>query len=117
MFGIKLNANHLNIIVPVGISFYTFQTMSYSIDVYKKKLEPTKDFIAFAAFVSFFPQLVAGPIERGRLIFCLSFTQKGCSLTTMPLTAVNKCSGDFLKRWPSRITVPYMLMKYGRITI
>ena len=50
--------------MPVGISFYTFQTLSYSIDVYKRKLEPTKDFIAFAAFVSFFPQLVAGPIER-----------------------------------------------------
>ncbi|MDR1472935.1 MAG: hypothetical protein LBS75_10490 [Synergistaceae bacterium] len=63
-FGVKFSVNHLNIILPVGISFYTFQTMSYSIDVYKRKLEPTKDFIAFAAFVSFFPQLVAGPIER-----------------------------------------------------
>ncbi|WP_109437694.1 MBOAT family protein [Aquimarina sp. AU119] len=54
----------LQIILPVGISFYTFQTLSYSIDIYKEKLQPTKDFIAFAAFVSFFPQLVAGPIER-----------------------------------------------------
>lgn len=54
----------LNIILPVGISFYTFQTMSYTIDIYRKKLKPTKDFIAFASFVSFFPQLVAGPIER-----------------------------------------------------
>ena len=54
----------LNIILPVGISFYTFQTMSYTIDIYKKKLQPTKDFISFASFVSFFPQLVAGPIER-----------------------------------------------------
>ena len=54
----------LNIILPVGISFYTFQTMSYTIDIFKKKLEPTKDFISFASFVSFFPQLVAGPIER-----------------------------------------------------
>ncbi|WP_053972486.1 MBOAT family protein [Mangrovimonas sp. ST2L15] len=63
-FGHKLNVRHLNIILPVGISFYTFQTLSYSIDVYRKKLEPTKDIIAFAAFVSFFPQLVAGPIER-----------------------------------------------------
>ena len=54
----------LNIILPVGISFYTFQTMSYTIDIYRKKLEPTKDFISFASFVSFFPQLVAGPIER-----------------------------------------------------
>ncbi|MBK6913555.1 MAG: MBOAT family protein [Ignavibacteriales bacterium] len=63
-FGTEIKANTLNIILPVGISFYTFQTMSYSIDVYKRKLEPTKDFIAFSAFVSFFPQLVAGPIER-----------------------------------------------------
>ncbi len=63
-FGKDIKANSLNIILPVGISFYTFQTLSYTIDVYKKKLEPTKDFIAFAAFVSFFPNLVAGPIER-----------------------------------------------------
>ncbi|MDC3284946.1 MBOAT family protein [Flavobacteriaceae bacterium] len=54
----------LNIILPVGISFYTFQTLSYTIDVYRGKLKPTKNLINFAAFVSFFPQLVAGPIER-----------------------------------------------------
>ena len=63
-FGQSIQANSLKIILPVGISFYTFQTLSYTIDIYKRKLEPTKDFIAFAAFVSFFPQLVAGPIER-----------------------------------------------------
>jgi D-alanyl-lipoteichoic acid acyltransferase DltB (MBOAT superfamily) len=63
-FGQDIQGNSLNIILPVGISFYTFQTLSYSIDVYKRKLEPTKDFVAFSAFVSFFPQLVAGPIER-----------------------------------------------------
>ncbi len=62
--GTEINFNSLNIILPVGISFYTFQTLSYSIDVYKRKLKPTKDIIAFLAFVSFFPQLVAGPIER-----------------------------------------------------
>ena len=64
LFGKHPNVRSLNIILPVGISFYTFQTLSYTIDVYKRKLEPTKDIIAFAAFVSFFPQLVAGPIER-----------------------------------------------------
>ena len=63
-FGTTINASSLNIILPVGISFYTFQTLSYTIDIYRKKLEPTKDFIIFSAFVSFFPQLVAGPIER-----------------------------------------------------
>ena len=64
LFGHTVNANTLNIILPVGISFYTFQTLSYTIDIYRRKLEPTSDFIGFSAFVCFFPQLVAGPIER-----------------------------------------------------
>jgi D-alanyl-lipoteichoic acid acyltransferase DltB (MBOAT superfamily) len=63
-FGSSINPSGLDIVLPVGISFYTFQTMSYTIDVYRKRLKPTKDFIAFSAYVSFFPQLVAGPIER-----------------------------------------------------
>ncbi len=54
----------LHLILPVGISFYTFQALSYSIDVYKGKIEPTRDIVQFFAYVSFFPQLVAGPIER-----------------------------------------------------
>ena len=62
--GQPIEVRTLNIVLPVGISFYTFQTLSYGIDVYRRKLEPTKDIIAFFAFVSFFPQLVAGPIER-----------------------------------------------------
>lgn len=63
-FGTKPSIHTLNILLPVGISFYTFQTLSYTIDVYRRNLTATKDFIAFSAFVSFFPQLVAGPIER-----------------------------------------------------
>ncbi|MFI2743090.1 MBOAT family O-acyltransferase [Zhouia sp. PK063] len=63
-FGHSPSVSSLNIILPVGISFYTFQTLSYTIDVYKKKLAPELDFVSFATFVSFFPQLVAGPIER-----------------------------------------------------
>lgn len=63
-FGKNIQPSSLNIILPVGISFYSFQTLSYVIDVYRRKLEPTRNFIAFSAFVSFFPQLVAGPIER-----------------------------------------------------
>jgi D-alanyl-lipoteichoic acid acyltransferase DltB (MBOAT superfamily) len=54
----------LDIVLPVGISFYTFQTMSYTIDIYRSKLKPTSNFFDFSLFVSFFPQLVAGPIER-----------------------------------------------------
>ncbi|WP_341214781.1 MBOAT family O-acyltransferase [uncultured Wocania sp.] len=62
--GVQMHASTLNIVLPVGISFYTFQTLSYTIDVYRKKLKPTHNFINFATFVAFFPQLVAGPIER-----------------------------------------------------
>ncbi|MBD0400815.1 MBOAT family protein [Flammeovirga sp. EKP202] len=64
LLGSSIHVDRLNIVLPVGISFYTFQTLSYTIDVYKKKLEPTENSIDFFAFVSFFPQLVAGPIER-----------------------------------------------------
>jgi len=74
VFGYGLNINSLNIILPVGISFYTFQSLSYSLDIYKKRIEPTRSFISFAAFVSFFPQLVAGPIERAKS-FLPQFTQ------------------------------------------
>ncbi|QBA63892.1 MBOAT family O-acyltransferase [Muriicola soli] len=62
--GYEIDSFTLDIVLPVGISFYTFQTMSYTIDVYNAKLKPTRDIISFFAFVSFFPQLVAGPIER-----------------------------------------------------
>lgn len=75
-FGSEIKANSLNIILPVGISFYTFQTLSYTIDVYKRKLAPTKDFIAFSAFVSFFPQLVAGPIERATNLLPQFYTKR-----------------------------------------
>lgn len=64
-FGYQMESTwSLKVILPVGISFYTFQTMSYTIDIYRRQLKPTNDFISFATFVSFFPQLVAGPIER-----------------------------------------------------
>ena len=62
--GFKADWPTLNIILPVGISFYTFQTLSYALDVYRKDIKATRDFVGFLAYVSFFPQLVAGPIER-----------------------------------------------------
>lgn len=65
-FGKEFSYSPLNIILPVGISFYTFQSLSYTLDVYFKKMEPTHRLVNFLAFVSFFPQLVAGPIERAR---------------------------------------------------
>lgn len=64
LFGRSLESSTLDILLPVGISFYTFQTLSYTIDVYRERIEPTNNMLSFFAFVSFFPQLVAGPIER-----------------------------------------------------
>lgn len=63
-FGYQLDWFTLDVLLPVGISFYTFQAISYPIDVYRRQIPATKNFIAFTAFISFFPQLVAGPIER-----------------------------------------------------
>jgi alginate O-acetyltransferase complex protein AlgI len=63
-FSVSLNVQTLKIILPVGISFYTFQSLSYTIDIFRGKLKPTKDPVLFFTFISFFPQLVAGPIER-----------------------------------------------------
>jgi D-alanyl-lipoteichoic acid acyltransferase DltB (MBOAT superfamily) len=63
-FGLQLQSPLLHIILPVGISFYTFQSLSYTIDVYRKELKATKNFFDFSLFVTYFPQLVAGPIER-----------------------------------------------------
>ena len=64
LFGWHVDVVTLHIVLPVGISFYTFQTMSYTIDVYRRKIEPVRSFEDFALFVAYFPQLVAGPIER-----------------------------------------------------
>ncbi|TVZ56221.1 D-alanyl-lipoteichoic acid acyltransferase DltB (MBOAT superfamily) [Lutibacter sp. Hel_I_33_5] len=66
LMGKSIEISRLNIILPVGISFYTFQTLSYSIDVYRRKIRPTRNILSFFSFVCFFPQLVAGPIERAQ---------------------------------------------------
>ena len=65
LLGLEASRPVLNIILPVGISFHTFQSMSYTIDVYRRELEPCRRYLDFVLFVAFFPQLVAGPIERG----------------------------------------------------
>jgi len=64
LFGLEGDKLLLHLILPVGISFYTFQALSYSIDIYRQKMQPTRDAVAFFAYIAFFPQLVAGPIER-----------------------------------------------------
>jgi alginate O-acetyltransferase complex protein AlgI len=96
LFGMQINANSLNIILPLGISFYTFQTMSYTIDVYRKKLEPTKDFLAFSAFVCFFPQLAAGPIERATNLLPQFYKKKLLNTTKLLIVCV-RFYGDYLK--------------------
>ena len=75
LFGIESDFLLLHLILPVGISFYTFQALSYSIDVYRKQIQPTHDIVVFTAFLSFFPQLVAGPIERATNLL-LQFQRK-----------------------------------------
>ena len=73
--------NTLNIILPVGISFYTFQTLSYTIDIYNRKIEATQSALTFITFVAFFPQLVAGPIERARNLIPQFETKRGFSFS------------------------------------
>lgn len=80
-FGGQLRADALQIVLPVGISFYTFQTLSYTIDVYRRKIDPSDDFIGFAAYVSFFPQLVAGPIERATHLLPQFYTKRTFNYT------------------------------------
>ena len=64
IFGVQISPSRLDILLPVGISFYTFQALGYTIDVYRGTVKAEKNFVRYALFVSFFPQLVAGPIER-----------------------------------------------------
>lgn len=97
LFGAQIKANSLNIILPVGISFYTFQTLSYTIDVYKKKLEPSQDFMAFSAFVCFFPQLVAGPIERATNLLPQFYKRRTFEYHKAVDGIVRYC-GDYLKK-------------------
>ncbi len=87
----------LNVILPVGISFYTFQTLSYTIDIYRNKLKPVSDFIGFAAFVSFFPQLVAGPIERASALLPQFLTQRKFAYKTFSYGIKLMIWGFFLK--------------------
>jgi len=95
--GLTFDTWTLNIILPVGISFYTFQTLSYSIDIYKGKIRPTNDFIGFAVFVSFFPQLVAGPIERASYLLP-QFLKKREFDYNNAITGISLISYGFFKK-------------------
>ncbi len=90
--GVSFDYSRMNIILPVGISFYTFQTLSYTLDIYYKKFKPTDDIFAFFAFVSFFPQLVAGPIERAKDLLPQFLKEKSINYDLLR-------SGLFLMAW------------------
>ncbi len=79
-FGLEVDIYLLNAVLPIGISFYTFQTMSYTIDVFRGKLKPARNFFDFALYVSFFPQLIAGPIERGTRLLPQILNARGITL-------------------------------------
>ena len=81
--GIGVDPMLVNIVLPVGISFYTFQTISYTVDIYRGELEPTRRFLDFALFVSFFPQLVAGPIERAKVLLPQILAPRNASTSQM----------------------------------
>jgi len=97
LMGFNINITTLNIIFPVGISFYTFQSMSYSIEIYKNKIKPTNDFINFANFVVFFPQLLCGPIERAKTFLPQFSTVKKWELKTNNLAIKRITWGLFMK--------------------
>ncbi|PNQ73343.1 membrane-bound O-acyltransferase family protein [Hanstruepera neustonica] len=77
--GVEFQAQPMDIILPMGISFYTFQTMSYTIDMYNRKIEPARTFLDFALYVTFFPQLVAGPIVRAKDLITQFYEEKKAS--------------------------------------
>lgn len=91
------NYNIKNILLPVGISFYTFQTMSYSIDIYRNKIKPEKDFLKYALYVSFFPQLVAGPIERASKLIPQFYKKVEINIPEIKKGIIMMAWGFFLK--------------------
>lgn len=95
--GFSVSPIFLHIILPVGISFYTFQTLSYTIDIYNGKIKPEKNLLDFALFVAFFPQLVAGPIERAKSLIPQVKSERKVDFTMIKEGLWLFCYGFFLK--------------------
>ncbi len=95
--GIDYQARPMDIILPMGISFYTFQTMSYTIDMYYKKIQPARTFLDFALYVTFFPQLVAGPIVRAKDLITQFYEEKKASVEQIIWGTFLFTMGIFLK--------------------
>ena len=96
-FGVVIPEIDLNIILPLGISFYTFQTLSYSIDVYRGHLKPEKDFLPYACFVMFFPQLIAGPVLRASEVIPQLKSERSLKSTNFAIGFRRIIYGLFLK--------------------
>jgi alginate O-acetyltransferase complex protein AlgI len=97
LFGLHASMRTLGLLMPVGISFYTFKKLSYTIDVYKERLEPTRDWVAFFAFVSFFPQLLAGPIDRGTTLLP-QFLKKRVFSDSLAKDGLRQMLSGFMKK-------------------
>jgi alginate O-acetyltransferase complex protein AlgI len=106
--GIETNLHTLGIFLPVGISFYTFQTMSYTLDIYRGQLEPRRNFLDYIVFVSFFPQLVAGPVERARDLLPQMEVDRVFSLTAVRSGVALAAWGAFKKVCVADTIAPYV---------
>ena len=113
--GVHLNVRTLNVILPLGISFYTFQTLSYTIDIYRKHLQPTSDFVNFFAYVSFFPQLVAGPIERAASLLPQFETERKFD-RDLSTDGLRQILWGFFKKWSSLTTSACRWIRFLRLT-
>ena len=115
LFSIHLHPVTLNLLLPVGISFYTFQTLSYVIDVYKGKVKPEKHFGIFATFISFFPQLVAGPIERTNNLLPQITSEKEFNYDLAMQGARQMLWGFFKKIAVADVVAVYVDAAYGNL--
>ena len=97
LLGMKSNFWTLQVILPVGISFYTFHGLSYVFDIYNNKIKPERNFISYSVFVSFFPLLVAGPIERATHLLP-QIIKKGNLIIQKQLMVCDKSCGAYLKK-------------------
>jgi len=96
-FGLNYPIKDFNIILPMGISFYTFQAASYTIDVYNGKCKPEKNFLKFSLYITFFPQLVAGPIERANRLLGQLFSKKTFDMKNISMGIKFMIMGYFKK--------------------
>ena len=116
LFGIYLHPFSLKIILPVGISFYTFQSLGYTIDVYKNRIKACRDIVAFFAFISFFPQLLAGPIERANQ-FLPQFFRARCFDYTQTVDGLKQILWGFFKKVVIADRCAYFVdLVYGDVT-